>query len=303
MVYPYEDALVEGALEVRPDVVHAYNVQTLSAAIRVKRETGARVVYDSLDQYTDIAAIEPSKRRLYGRIEARLLDDVDAILVVSEPRADILESRYSVARPTVVYLGPAEVMGSVNPVQSPVRMLFQGAFSADRNLASLIDAMPALRGKALLSLQGFGGIDSELREQVLSLGLEEDVVFLPPVAPLDVVKSASQHDVGIICHRGESLNHSSTVPNKLMDYLGAGLALAVSDLPGHRSVLEGTGAAVFIDPSSAETLTRDLLALVEHPERITEMKAAALRTARGYEWPVQAAKLLTVYRSVLGETP
>ena len=106
----------------------------------------------------------------------------------------------------------------------------------------------------------------------------------------------------MICYKGDTLNLRSTVPNKLMDYLGAGLALAVSDLEGHRSVLDGTGAAVFIDPASAETIAEDLSRLVNEPIRINEMKHAALETARRYEWSVQAERLIRVCESVLGRS-
>lgn len=159
--------------------------------------------------------------------------------------------------------------------------------------------MAMLQGKASLSLQGFGGVEAELRKQVARLGLEDAVFFVPPVSPLDVVAAAAQYDVGVICYQGGNLNLRSAVPNKLMDYLGAGLAVAVSDLPGHRSVLEGTGAGIFIDPSSSATIARDIAGLLDDPERITRMKQAALEAAMSFEWSVQAGKLLGVYESVL----
>jgi glycosyltransferase involved in cell wall biosynthesis len=138
-----------------------------------------------------------------------------------------------------------------------------------------------------------------LHQLVRRRRLEDVVSFIAPASPMDVVASAAQYDVGVICYRADSLNLASTVPNKLMDYLGAGLALAVSDLPGPRSVLENTGAVLFIDPSSPETIARDIVGLLEDPESIAKMKHAALKAATAYQWKVQADKLVAVYSELL----
>lgn len=301
-VFPYEGVLADMATEFKPDVVHAHNIHTLGAAVLVKERTGAKVVYDCRDVFSEVDYIDRRLRRRLRRWESSLVRDVDAVISVSEALAKAIEGEFGISRPVAIYNGPQAVAESISPVHDTVRLFFQGAFMAHRNLAALISAMPLLGEKATLTLQGFGGQERELHDQVAVMGLEGIVEFIPPVGPHEVIHSATAYDVGVICHEGTNLNMRSAVPNKLMDYLGAGLAVAASDLPGHRSVLEGTGAAVFIDPSSSETLAWDLLALLEHPERITEMKAAALTTAREYEWPVQAAKLLKVYQSVIGQT-
>ncbi len=299
-VYPYETELFESAKALAPDIVHAYNIHTLPAAVRIKRETGARVIYDCRDLFGDDVTVEEVARQRYRDVEAKLIGSADAVITVCEPLADVLESRYGIRRPVVVFNGPSEVMSSAVPAHKPLRLLFQGVFRDDRNLDYLIEAMRSFTGRATLTLQGFGGVERQLRNLVIALGLSDRVSFIPPVDPHDVVVSASDYDVGIICSQADSLNMRSSVPNKLMDYLGAGLALAVSDLPGHRSVLEGTGAAVFIDPTSAETVATGIEQLLDDPERVTAMKRAALETGRLHEWSVQALKLIQVYELALG---
>jgi glycosyltransferase involved in cell wall biosynthesis len=297
--YVYEPELYEAAIATRPDIIHAYNSHTLSAAIRVKRETGARVVYDSRDLFTDVEYLDEAARQEHRNVEEELICEADAVITVCEPLADILQTRYGTCRPVTIYNGPAEVMTSPSPIHEPVRLLFQGALQQDRNLAALAEAAGFLRGRVILTMQGFGGVGNELRTRVAELGLDDVVTFVPPASPLQIVESAWEHDVGVITYKADSLNLQNAVPNKLMDYLGAGLALAASDLPGHRSVLEGTGAAVFIDPSSSETIAEGLSQLVADPARIAQMKRAALETAERYAWPVQAKRLIEVYESVI----
>lgn len=297
-----EDAVCSAAIAAGPDVIHAYNIRTLPAAVRAKRATGAPILYDCRDLQGDVEYYDEALAKALQLAEAELIDHVDAVITVSEPLAEILHSRYGIARPTVVYNGPSTVMPRTMPVHEPVRLLFQGALRESRNLSALIEAMTILRGRATLTLQGFGETGESLSDKVSELQLDDVVSIVPAADPSDVVVSGSAHDVGVICYRADSLNLASAVPNKLMDYLGAGLALAVSDLPGHRSVLEGTGAATFIDPSTSETIARDLSRLLDVPDRISEMKRSSLATAKRYEWAVEAEKLRQVYLQVTGQS-
>ena len=294
-----ESLMVAAAIEAGIDVVHAYNAQALPIAMRIKECLGARVVYDVRDLQADVDYHSQAVQDKLSRIESGSIHSADAVITVSDPLAEVLEHRHGPARPIVIWNGPAVVANEAVAVHKPVRILFQGAFTRNRYLAGLVKAMTLLRGRATLDLQGFGSLERDLRTQVDLLGLNETVRFLPATQPLCVVPDAVDHDVGVICYQGSTLNLQVAVPNKLMDYLGAGLAVAASDLPGHRSVLDGTGAGVFIDPATPETIADGLSQLIDNPERISSMKRAALELAKKYEWSVQAEKLVEVYESIL----
>ena len=106
--------------------------------------------------------------------------------------------------------------------------------------------------------------------------------------------------IGVIAYKGESPNLTVAVPNKLHDYLGAGLAIAASDLPGHRSVLESTGCAVFIDPTTPETIAYGLRDLVRERQRIAKMKQAAHERCRKLCWAQQSEHLVDIYAELVG---
>jgi glycosyltransferase involved in cell wall biosynthesis len=297
-VHPGEAALVRAATAAAPDVLHAYNIHTLRAAVRVKRHTGARVVYDCRDLFGDVDYGSAGMRSRYRSAEAALIPHADAVITVSEACADVLEARHRIARPLVLHNGPSMVTPAPSPVHRPMRLLFLGSFHPNRNLHTLVEAMPAVRGAATLTLQGFGGVERELREHVAALRLEDAVAFVPPVRPQCIVQSAVPHDVGVTCHLGTSLNLRCAVPNKLMDYLGAGLAVVASDLPGLRSILRGTGAEVLIDASSPGTIAAALRALAREPDHLEAMKRAAVRAATRYAWAREAPSLVRLYETL-----
>ena len=215
--------------------------------------------------------------------------------------ARVLEERFGAVRTELILNGACEHVAAADAVHSPVRLLFQGAFAHNRNLASLVGAMRLLKGRATLTLQGWGDAEPELHELILSRGLTDSVDLRARCEPKNVIACAGEYDVGVIAYRADTLNLQIAVPNKLLDYVGAGLAVAASDLPGHRSIIEGSGFGVLIDPTSDETLARDLGELVSDPERIARMKAAAVEAAPGLSWAAQAEKLLDVYVGLVGD--
>jgi glycosyltransferase involved in cell wall biosynthesis len=203
-------------------------------------------------------------------------------------------------RTGVLFNGPWECTSSPAAVRAPVRLFFQGFFEDDRNLEALISAMVVLRGRATLTLQGWGGCELALRELVEDLELHDVVTFREACRPTEVVACARDYDIGIVCHRGETLNHEVTVPNKVMDYIGAGLAVAGSDLPGIGSLLEHYGCGMRIDPTDAKTLARDLARMLDRPGEIMRMKNASVAACRELCWERQAAHLVAMYASLAG---
>lgn len=288
-----EAAVLAGAL-----IIHANDLDTLRAASRAARRTGAALVYDAHELSTEGGNYNWWRKPLMERRERRLIRTADAAVTVNPFIARELAARYGVEEPRVVYNGSTDRVTEAAPVHEPVRLFFQGKFHGDRNLEELVEAMTFLRGRATLTLQGWSGIESRLHGLVDELQLEETVRFVPPCSPAGVVASASEYDVGIINHRPVSMNHRFSSPNKLFDYLSAGLAIAASDLPVFALVLAETGAGITFEPCGAEQTARALGDLVEYPERIAAMKQNAVSTCARYSWEAQAEVLLGTYRGV-----
>lgn len=293
--------IARAATKQRADLYHAHFLPMLLPAYLAARWNRAALVYDVRDLYLDAGYLSlPRWRKRYlGWIERYLVGKTQAVLAVGAPMAAVLEQRYRLENVHVVLNGPYECSTQALPVSSPIKMLFQGAFRHNRNLANLVRAMDSLRGAAELTLQGWGDLEGELRELVDSLGLQGTVHFREPCEPRDVVQCAQEYDVGVICYRSDTLNLEISTPNKLFDYIGAGLAVAASDLPGLRSVVEPAGCGVLIDPRSHETMARDFVTLLRSPERVTRMKIAAVRACPAVSWAQQSKKLIEIYSDVI----
>ena len=292
--------MIETAKRFDFDIVHAHDLDTLYAGYRIAQDQGAKLIYDSHELYLELHFLSPLLKVHYEKIEAEIFPKIDALVTVSTQIGRILCEQYNRPdlEPVVLYNGGVKVVDEIALVSSPVRLFFQGAFAPDRNLVELTAAMEHLRGKATLTLQGWGLDEEPIRDMIAERSLEGVVEIIAPCPPFEVVQSASSYDVGIINSIAEDKNFLVTLPNKLFDYMSAGLAVASTNLPPIQEILEIEGCGIVYEQKGIEHTAQVLNELVSDSGRIAVMKQASLVAAPKYAWDAQAKKLIALYQDL-----
>jgi glycosyltransferase involved in cell wall biosynthesis len=103
-----------------------------------------------------------------------------------------------------------------------------------------------------------------------------------------------QYDVGLALERPDHQNYSRTVTNKVFSYLLAGLAVAATDTPGQREVLDQVPTAGFLYPAGNSTVLAEKLGnWINNPALLFTAKQAAWDAARSkFCWDVEETKFL-----------
>lgn len=294
--------LAEVVLRTSPDVVISCDLNTLPGGLSAAKRSSALHVYDAHELFAESDPdMDPALRAMLTSLEAVLIRRTDLVVTVSNPLADVLSSRYRVPTPLVIRNVPLARVSEVSPAHQPVRLLYQGAFTADRNLIALVSAMHELRGRVVLSLQGFGPLEAELLATAEAEGLNDCVRFLEPCAPLETVEEASKHDIGMIMLAPTSLNNTLSAPNKLHDYMAAGLAIAGAGMPYIRQLIEACGCGSTFDPRKPESLVQIVHAMISDPEELDRQKRNAWLASASHLWEVESAPLIRRIGRFLGE--
>jgi glycosyltransferase involved in cell wall biosynthesis len=91
-------------------------------------------------------------------------------------------------------------------------------------------------------------------------------------------------------------NHIEAMPQKIFEYMGAGIPLIASDFPLWRQILGDTGCAIFVDPLDPRSIAKAIEYILTHPKEAEEMgllgQAAVLEK---YNWDDEAEKLVNLY--------
>jgi glycogen synthase len=285
-----------------PKLFYADDFDTGLATLLLARIKGRPFIYDAHELFADQLTAFPSwYRRALIFLEGLWLRRAASVTTVGEIIAQATQERFNLARlPIVVRSCPAYYETSPNLAsQSPLKILYHGAFFADRGLEQIILAMKEI-GDAHLYLRGFGEWEVILRRLVDDEQLNDHVTFLAPVPMAELVQSAVGFHIGIGTWRGDSLNTRYCLPNKVFEYMMAGMALAVSDLPEVGQLTRQYQVGVVFDPLDSSDIARAINDLVTDPDRTRRMRQNALIAARDvFNYEREGEKLLRIVQSLI----
>jgi glycogen synthase len=179
-------------------------------------------------------------------------------------------------------------------------VVYAGGLTRHRRLGVVLKSIAMLPGVHLALV-----VDPEhrhakrLRRQAEELAVSERVHVLPMVSPASVVPFVAEADVGVYplaLYPGGDI----ALPNKLFEYLHAGLPMVVSDSPTMADFVlrHGLGEVAPVDdaPAWAQAIER-ALAPPYYRDRVSEW--AALKEE--WCWERQEETLIAVYREVLSK--
>lgn len=292
------------AAALRPDVYHCHDFNTLLAGILAARRHPAPIVYDSHELYAHLNVPRPTKlrTRIVEAIEARGVRRASAVITVSDSYADHLARRYGIARPVVVRNIPRPEPAGAAPTEIPaalagpgVKLLYVGGITRNRGIEESIDALRLLPDARLVLMgPSMPPYDEEFAALANARGVGGRVAFVAPVPSSAVPSVAAHATVGLALFRNVGLSHELTLPNKIFEYLHAGLPIVGSDFPEFRRIIDGenVGLTCATDPDAIANAVR---AITGDGETLEKMRRNA-RTAAGlYTWEREASKLLDVY--------
>ncbi len=294
------------------DVWQAESIITLPLAVALRRRHGGIVVYDANDIDTEsgrFARLPSRWRALLRRRERSLSRQVDALLTVSEPYADILSRMLRRPVTAIVRNGPPRFEPPAKPerrfhhrfkLDPETRVvLYLGQVMDGRGITELLTAI-ALVDRAVLVVAGFGPDYERYRAAAAASPQADRIIFMEGVVPEEIPAWNASADVSVMPVQPDTLNHRYNTPTKLFDAMGAGVPVVASDLPGIRPIVTATGCGELCDPTDPADIARAIRKVIDAaPAERDAYRERCLAAARGeYGWDHQAQTLMRVYDSL-----
>jgi glycosyltransferase involved in cell wall biosynthesis len=291
-------------------VYHGNDLPMLPIAFWAAKRSGGKALYDSHEIWV---GMDPDTTRFSQAVmrwvENRYIRRMDAVVTVNDLIAEELRRQYAVRLPTVVMNCPEpasaerqargrSLRGTLGlPPSTPI-ILYQGQYMPGRGLEALIESGRYL-SYGVIVLRGYGANEADLRQRLTTIGVSGRVFMADPVSMADLVAAASEADVGVVPYVACSPCNYYTSPNKLFEYMLAGLALAVSNLPFMEKIVRDHDLGVVFDPTDPRHIAEQLNELVGNPARLLACRENAARAARErYNWEYEGAKLMGLYEAL-----
>lgn len=301
-------------LHISAHVYHAHDTTALPACYLAARLRRRRLIFDAHE--LPLSSTRGSMRwrgliRLFSGLLSIMVPDCDGIITVSPPIARAIHSRY--AGPDVT------LVRNVPPFQTPPRgdrlrqylglplgvriALYQGGLQANRQLDRLIRAAPFLERDIVIVLMGpdAEGIQAQLEALISSEGVADRVKIVPAIPYTELLNWTASAHIGLIIYAPDhSLNVQMCLPNKLFEYLMAGLPVLASPLDAVSDVIRTYGVGEIVSSLTPTAIAAAMNAMISSADAYARMRRNALdATQRDLCWEKESQCLIRLYQEIL----
>ena len=308
---PWEYRLYRAALSTGADIFHANDLDTLFICAKAAGKLGAKLVYDSHELWLESSryfiATSALNRLRYRITEKILTPRTDAVIAVTPSRGEVMKKLYPSIRKLVIIENSTDPIEKLQessylrnrlgiPVSVPV-ILYQGIICPERGLDKLLEAASILRNEDIaIVIMGHDAWQGKLHRMHSEMNLKDSVFLLPPVPSETLPEVTVSADVGLILFENTCLNHYYSLPNKLYEYMMAGLPIIASDFPEMARIINKHNCGILVDSTDAEAIASGIRVLVNSPDEMRQMGIRGRKASLDkYNWPVEEKKLVDLY--------
>jgi glycosyltransferase involved in cell wall biosynthesis len=293
------------ALDLDADLYHLHDPELLPAALMLKRR-GKVVIFDAHEdfpkQLLSKPYLSPAVRRpiasLAAGMERFMVGRLDAVLTATPAIGDKFVAIGANSTDINNYPMLGELEAPVAWADKQREVCYVGGIAAIRGIAEVVAALALCKSAARLNLAGDFG-SAVLRTTVsASRGWAKinELGFLTRGQVRDVL---ARSVAGIVTFLPEP-NHIEAQPNKMFEYMSAGLPVIASDFPLWREIIDGNACGICVDPLDPAAIAAAIDRLVDDPDLARRLGENGQRAVhQRYNWALEEAKLLSMYEKLL----
>jgi glycosyltransferase involved in cell wall biosynthesis len=255
----------------KADVLLANDLDTLLPNYLVSKLKGIPLIYDSHELFCEVPELQanPTKKQIWERLEKRIVPHLKYCLTVNQSIADCFTKKYqvpfSVVRNIPNYPN-IEHLKTRTELQLPLDkkiVILQGAgINVDRGSEELVDAFQYVDDSYLLLIIGSGDVIHTLKEKVIALQLQTKVRFIDKMPASELRHYTANSNIGVTIDKDTNLNYHFSLPNKVFDYMHAGIPILASKLPEIEHLINAYHIGTFIESHQPQHIAKQLSAFL-----------------------------------------
>ncbi len=293
-------------LFVKTDILLANDLDTLLPNYIVSKVRGIPLAYDNHEYFTGMPELlqRPQVYKVWKTIESTIFPKLKYIYTDNDAKQKLFEDEYHV---------PVKVVKNV-PIYNPVIatheitiefpkdkkiLIYQGTgINIHRGTEELTEAMQYLDDSYILYFIGSGDVIDVLKEKVKTLQLQDKVIFTGKV-PFQELQHYTRHaHLGFTLDKPISDNYIYSLPNKLFDYVHAGVPVIAARLQEVEKMVKKYNIGAFVSSHDPRDIAATIKEAFETPGRIEQWKRNLPIAAQEVNWQNEEKVLLGIYREI-----
>jgi len=161
-----------------------------------------------------------------------------------------------------------------------------------------LQAMQYIEGAVLLFI-GEGGAVNELKKMREKLNLTNKIIFLDKLPPTQLKQYTMLADIGLTLDKDTNINYRYSLPNKLFDYIHAGVPILASPLPEVMKIVNTYRVGLTIESHNPNHIADKIKEMLTNEAQITQWKINLQKAAGDLNWEAEEKKLVEIYKEDL----
>lgn len=289
----------------KTDYLLANDLDVLFPSYLVSRFRRKKIFYDTHEYFTGVPELKnsPVKRKIWKWIEDSIFPKLPVVYTVNNSVKNTYEKEYgntlSVIRNVPV---SAEIAARPLPEkwQGKKILLMQGAgINIGRGGLELLAAMRLLNNDYLLLYIGSGTEWHSIAEKRKEWQLEDRVEMIGKLPPSQLKQYTPLAHIGFSLDSFDDINYLFNLPNKIFDYIHAGVPLIATAIPEVKKIVDEYQCGTCIASLEPGTIASAIKNMLADAEVYNRYKTNCLIAARELCWENESEKLKAIYQPYL----
>ena len=291
----------------KSDLLIANDLDTLLPNFLVSKIKRIPLVYDSHEYFCGVPELENNHLayRVWLRIEKWIFPHLKHVFTVNNSIANLYKKQYNIDVKVVRNI-PLRREKIITKTKTELGLtdnrkiiLLQGAgINVDRGVEELIEAMQWINN-ALLLIIGGGDVIEDLKLQAVKLNLSNEILFIPKLPFEELFNYTVHADLGLTLDKDTNINYRFSLPNKLFDYINAGIPVLSSNLIEIRNIIETYNIGEILQNHQPKDIAQHINKMLADKLKMLEYKKNTHIAANELSWENEEKELIDVYKKYL----
>lgn len=286
----------------KADVLWANDLDTLLPNYLVSKLKGIPLIYDSHEIFCEVPELQHNltKKRIWEKLESWIVPKLKYCITVNDSIANYFKKKYSVDFvavrniPSYSTLTNKKTRRDLNLPTDKNIIIIQGAgINVQRGAEELVDAFKYLNDDYLLLIIGSGDVINTLKQNAQMPQLKNKVQFIDKIPASELRHYTANADLGVTIDKDTNLNYHFSLPNKVFDYLHAGIPIMATKLPEIEHIINHYNVGVFINNHSPEHIASVIDETLKS-ENYKTLKQNTAKAAKENNWETEKQKLINL---------
>ncbi len=293
-------------LSKKADLFFANDLDTLLPNYLVSKIKRKEMVYDSHEYFTEVPELQksPLKKSIWKFVERSIVPKLNYCITVNESIANLFKKEYKnnwmVIRnmPHKFCFEPKKKREELKmPLDKFIFILQGSGINIDRGAEEAVEAMQKVN--AVLYIIGSGDVFSILKNKISELSLQQKVVVIDKIPFEQLMQYTANCNMGLTLDKDSNLNYKYSLPNKIFDYIQAGIPILGTNLIEYKKIVEEYNVGEIVADFSSENLANKMNEIIANTAKYEVMKLNAQKAATELIWENETKELRKVIEFLL----